>query len=210
MKKPSVLIIFLTVFIDFVGFGVVVTMLPLFTRDFGAHGFVNGIIFASYSAMQFIFSPIWGRLSDRIGRRPILLMSTAGACLSYILFAVASGMANQAALWLIILSRVLAGTCAGNVTVAQAYMADISPPEKRSKMMGIVGMAIGLGFVFGPGIGSLGLMWLELPGPGWIARVSSTRKPASSRLPLMFPNIRRIFAVPSMPKKSVHSPIRQP
>ncbi len=173
MKRPSAWVIFFTVFIDFVGFGVVVTMLPLFTLHFGAQGFVNGVIFAAYSAMQFVFSPIWGRYSDRIGRRPVLLMSTAGAFLSYVLFAVASGMANQAALWLIILSRVLAGSCAGNVTVAQAYMADVSPPEKRTKMMGIIGMAIGLGFVFGPGIGSLGLLVAGLPGPGWFAAALS-------------------------------------
>ena len=168
-KRPSILVVFFTVFIDFVGFGIVINLLPLFTRDFGAKGWVNGIIFASYSLMQFIFSPIWGKLSDRVGRRPILLMSTAGACGSYVIFALASGMANAAGLWLIIFSRVLAGTCAANITVAQAYVADISAPEKRSKMMGMIGMAIGLGFVFGPGIGSLGLMGFGLPGPGWIA-----------------------------------------
>src|SRR6266496_1163707 len=96
MKKgPSVLVIFLTVFIDLIGFGVVVPMLPLYVRDFGAHGYIIGVIFAVYSAMQFIFSPIWGRLSDRIGRRPVLLMSTAGACVSYVIFAVASGLANH-------------------------------------------------------------------------------------------------------------------
>ncbi|HKI69908.1 MAG TPA: MFS transporter [Verrucomicrobiae bacterium] len=174
MRKPSVLIIFLTVFIDLVGFGVVVPLLPLYSRDFGAHGLVIGLIFASYSAMQFVCSPIWGRLSDRIGRRPVLLMSTAGACISYVIFALASGLANPTtALWLIILSRVFAGACGGNITVAQAYIADITPPEKRSKMMGIIGMAIGLGFVFGPAIGGISLAVLGLTGPGWIAAVLS-------------------------------------
>lgn len=169
-RAPSIFVIFLTVFIDLVGFGIVVPMLPLYTRDFGAHGYVIGLIFAVYSAMQFLFSPIWGRFSDRIGRRPILLMSTAGACVSYVLFALASGLASHAAaLGLIIVSRVLAGCCGGNITVAQAYVADITPPEKRSKMMGIIGMAIGLGFVFGPGIGAASLSGLGLTGPGWIA-----------------------------------------
>src|ERR1700758_2897667 len=79
MKKPSVLIIFLTVFIDLIGFGIVVPLVPLYSRHFGAHGLVIGAIIASFSAMQFVFSPIWGRLSDRYGRRPILLISTAGA-----------------------------------------------------------------------------------------------------------------------------------
>ena len=174
MRKPSVLVIFLTVFIDLVGFGVVVPLLPLYSRDFGAHGLAIGLIFASFSAMQFICSPIWGRFSDRIGRRPVLLMSTAGACVSYVIFALASGLANPtAALWLIILSRVFAGACGGNITVAQAYIADITPPEKRSKMMGIIGMAIGLGFVFGPAIGGISLAGLGLKGPGWVAAVLS-------------------------------------
>ena len=169
-RKPSILVIFLTVFIDLVGFGIVVPMLPLYTRDFGAQGYLIGIIFAVYSAMQFVFSPIWGRFSDRVGRRPILLMSTAGACVSYVIFGFASGLANHAtALGLIVLSRILAGGCGGNITVAQAYVADITPPEKRSKMMGIIGMAIGLGFVFGPGIGAASLAGLGLTGPGWIA-----------------------------------------
>ena len=176
-RAPSIFVIFLTVFIDLVGFGIVVPILPKYTETFGAHGVVIGLIFAVYSAMQFIFSPIWGRLSDRVGRRPILLMSTAGACASYVLFAIASGLASHmAALGLIILSRVLAGCCGGNITVAQAYVADITPPEKRSKMMGIIGMAIGLGFVFGPGIGALSLSphsHLGLAGPGWIAAALS-------------------------------------
>jgi DHA1 family tetracycline resistance protein-like MFS transporter len=169
-RRPSVLFIFLTVFIDLVGFGVIVPLVPLYSRDFGAHGIVIGLIFASYSAMQFIFSPIWGRMSDRHGRRPILLLSTAGACLSYVLFAVSSGLQNHTtALWLMIVSRLFAGMCGGNITVAQAYIADITPPEKRSKMMGLIGMAFGLGFIFGPIFGGVGLKYFGLTGPGWIA-----------------------------------------
>ena len=173
-RTPSILVIFLTVFIDLVGFGIVVPILPLYAREFGANRFIIGVIFAAYSAMQFIFSPIWGRMSDRIGRRPVLLMSTAGACISYVLFGFSSGLANHVlALWLIVLSRILAGTCGGNITVAQAYVADITPPEKRSKKMGLIGMAIGLGFVFGPGIGAVSLSGLGLTGPGWIAAALS-------------------------------------
>lgn len=170
-RRPSVFIVFLTVFIDFIGFGIVMILLPLYSRDFGASDWFVGVILASYSVMQLIFSPILGRLSDRHGRRPVLLLSTAGACSSYVLFAVASGISNHAvALWLILLSRVLAGTCAGNVTVAQAYIADITPPEKRSKMMGLIGMAIGLGFVFGPAVGGISLLaGMGMTGPGWVA-----------------------------------------
>src|SRR5512135_2062754 len=90
-RKPSLLVVFLTVFIDLLGFGIVLPLVPIFSRHYGAGGFVIGAIIASFSAMQFIFSPVWGRLSDRHGRRPVLLISTAGAALSYVLFAVGSG-----------------------------------------------------------------------------------------------------------------------
>ena len=170
MRKPSVLIIFLTVFIDLVGFGIIVPLVPVYSRHFGAQGILIGLIIASYSAMQFIFSPIWGRLSDRYGRRPILLLSTAGAALSYGLFAFSSGLNHhQTAIWMMILSRSLAGLFGGNITVAQAYIADITPPEQRSKRMGLIGMAFGLGFIFGPAIGGLSLKHIGNTGPGWIA-----------------------------------------
>ena len=95
MRKPSVLVVFLTVFIDLIGFGIVVPLVPLFSSHFGAHGFVIGVIVASFSAMQFVFSPIWGRLSDRIGRRPVLLVSTFGAAGSYVIFALSCGMRSE-------------------------------------------------------------------------------------------------------------------
>jgi MFS transporter, DHA1 family, tetracycline resistance protein len=170
MRKPSVLVVFLTVFIDLVGFGIVVPLVPLYSRHFGAHGLVIGVIIASFSAMQFIFSPIWGRWSDRYGRRPILLISTAGAALSYVLFAISSGIQNHnLALGMMVLSRAFAGVCGGNITVAQAYIADITPPEQRSRRMGLIGMAFGLGFIFGPAIGGLSLKYLGSTGPGAIA-----------------------------------------
>ncbi|HMP84695.1 MAG TPA: MFS transporter, partial [Verrucomicrobiota bacterium] len=170
MRKPSLLVIFLTVFIDLIGFGIVVPLTPLFGKHFGAHGFVIGVIIASFSAMQFIFSPIWGKLSDRVGRRPVLLFSTAGAAASYVLFALACGMENHtAALWMMVAARVVAGICGGNITVAQAYIADITPPEHRSKRMGLIGMAFGLGFIFGPVIGGVSLKFFGNSGPGWAA-----------------------------------------
>lgn len=170
LRTPSLLTIFLTVFIDLVGFGIVVPLVPVYSRHLGASGFVIGVIIASFSAMQFLFSPFWGRLSDRIGRRPVLLVSTAGAVVSYVLFALGSGMENHTAalVWLVV-SRVLAGICGGNIVVAQAYIADISPPEQRSRRMGLIGMAFGLGFIFGPIIGGLSLHYLGQTGPGWVA-----------------------------------------
>jgi MFS transporter, DHA1 family, tetracycline resistance protein len=170
MRKPSVLVVFLTVFIDLIGFGIVVPLVPVYSRHFGAHGIVIGMIIAAFSAMQFVSSPIWGRLSDRHGRRPILLVSTAGAALSYVLFALSSALTNHTlALSLMVVSRAFAGICGGNITVAQAYIADISPPEQRSRRMGLIGMAFGLGFIFGPIIGGLSMKYLGNTGPGWMA-----------------------------------------
>jgi MFS family permease len=130
MRKPSVLVVFLTVFIDLVGFGIVLPLLPIYSRNFGAKGWMIGAIMGSYSLMQFLFAPAWGRLSDRIGRRPVLLVSTAGAALSYALFAIGSGLAGQTALLVLLASRVFAGICGANITVAQAYIADITPPGR--------------------------------------------------------------------------------
>ncbi len=162
--------IFLTVFMDLIGFGIVITLVPLYSKHYGASGFVIGAIIAAYSAMQFLFSPLWGRLSDRIGRRPILLTSTAGAALSYVLFAIGSGLQNHTtALWVLFLARAFAGICGGNIAVAQAYIADITPPENRSKRMGLIGMAFGLGFIFGPAIGGISMKLLGATGPGWVA-----------------------------------------
>ena len=178
MRKPSVAVIFLTVFLDLVGFGIVVPLLPIYGKHLvpdcvpmiWAQGLVIGAIIASFSAMQFIASPIWGRLSDRHGRRPILLISTAGAACSYALFALSSSLARpMAALGLLVVSRMLAGTFGGNITVAQAYIADVTPPEQRSRKRGLIGMAFGLGFIFGPAIGGISSKYLGATGPGWIA-----------------------------------------
>jgi MFS family permease len=194
MKKgPSVLVIFLTVFIDLIGFGIVVPLIALYSRNFHAGGWMIGIIGASYSAAQFVFAPIWGRLSDRLGRRPMLLFSTAGAAISYVIFAIASGLSDATtALTLLLVSRTFAGACGGNITVAQAYIADITPPENRSKRMGLIGMAFGLGFICGPIIAGIGLKFLGNTGPGWLAAgicafnfllalfiLSESRKPSS-------------------------------
>lgn len=174
-RRPSILVIFLTVFIDLVGFGIVVPLVPVFSRHYGASGFAIGAIIASFSAMQFLFSPVWGKLSDRHGRRPILLISTAGAALSYVVFALGAGIENPAtALWVLLLARVFAGICGGNITVAQAYIADITPPADRSKKMGLIGMAFGLGFIFGPAISGIALKYAGSAAPGWVAAALCT------------------------------------
>src|SRR5439155_6445898 len=169
MRKPSLFVVFLTVFIDLIGFGIVLPLLPIYTRNFGASGFLIGAILASYSLMQFLFAPAWCRLSDRIGRRPVLLVSTAGAAISYAVFAIGSGLSGNLALWVLLGSRMFAGICGANITVAQAYIADITPAADRSKRMGLIGMAFGLGFIFGPALGGLSIHLLGVQGPGWVA-----------------------------------------
>ena len=169
-RKPSLLVVFLTVFIDLIGFGIVVPLVPIYSRHYGAGGFVIGAIIASYSAMQFLFAPVLGRWSDHIGRRPVMLISTAGAALSYVLFAIGSGFENHAAaLWALLVSRAFAGVCGANITVAQAYIADITPPEQRSRRMALIGVAFGLGFILGPAVSGIALKLFGVTGPGWTA-----------------------------------------
>ncbi|MBN8247995.1 MAG: MFS transporter [Verrucomicrobia bacterium] len=171
MSAPSIGILFLTVFVDLIGFGIVLPLLPTYGESFGASGLTIGALMASYSAMQFLFSPIWGAWSDRVGRRPVLLVSTLGSTGSYALFAVASTLTGQAALWGILASRLLAGICGANLTVAQAYIADITPPADRSRRMGLIGMAFGLGFILGPALAIVAQTLFGKAGPGAVASV---------------------------------------
>ena len=169
MKKPSLLVIFLTVFIDLIGFGIVLPLLPGYSERFGARGFQIGLIISSFSLMQFFFAPMWGRLSDRIGRRPVLLISNAGSTLSYALFAVGSSLTGSKGLMILLASRVFAGICGANLSVASAYIADVTTRENRSKGMGLIGMAFGLGFILGPALGAFSAARFGLAGPGWVA-----------------------------------------
>ena len=142
-------ILFLTVFVDLVGFGIVLPLLPLYADRFGATGTVVGVLVLSYSAAQLLFAPLWGRLSDRYGRRPVLIVGLLGSALSYLVFAYAGSV------WVLLLSRVMAGIGGANIPVAQAYIADVTPPEHRAGNMGLIGAAFGLGFIFGPIIGGV-------------------------------------------------------
>jgi len=171
MKRPSLLIVFLTVFIDLIGFGIVLPLLPRYSELYGAHGAMIGFIIASYSIMQFLFAPWWGRLSDRIGRRPVLLISNAGSTISYAMFALSAwpGLPATTALGILLGSRIFAGLCGANISVASAYVADVTPPEKRSHGMAMIGVAFGLGFTLGPVIGALSAQQFDLQGPGWVA-----------------------------------------
>jgi MFS family permease len=144
MKRSSLLVLFLTVFIDLIGFGMVIPFLSFYAREYGASGMAVGGVVGIYSIMQFFFAPIWGRLSDRVGRRPILLVSLAASFTGYLLFAFSRSLA------VLFASRVIAGIGGANIGTAQAYIADSTTPENRAKGMGLIGAAFGLGFILGP------------------------------------------------------------
>jgi MFS transporter, DHA1 family, tetracycline resistance protein len=149
MKRSSLFVLLLTVFIDLLGFGIVVPFLAYYAQEYGASGWIAGLLLASYSLMQFLFAPIWGRLSDRIGRRPVMLISLSGGVIGYSLFAMAESLT------LLFVARIIAGIAAANIGIAQAYIADSTSLENRAKGMGLIGAAFGLGFIFGPPFGGL-------------------------------------------------------
>ena len=150
MKQSKVfLVLFSSVFIDLIGFGIIIPLLPFYAQDFGATPQVVTLVVATFSLMQFICTPIWGNLSDRFGRRPIILASIAGSGVSYLLFAFANSLP------MLFLARALSGAMGSTLTVSQAYMADITTPENRAKGMGIIGAAIGGSLTLGPAIGGI-------------------------------------------------------
>ncbi|WP_254507602.1 MFS transporter [Anatilimnocola floriformis] len=148
-SKGSLLVIFLTVFIDLLGFGMVLPLLPLYAEKFGLaeHGWQLGLLMAIFSMMQFVFSPLWGRVSDRIGRRPVIIVGLIGSVVCYGLFGIA---AIQESWELLFLSRLGAGIAGATISTAAAYIADVTTKEKRAKGMALIGVSFGLGFTFGP------------------------------------------------------------
>ncbi|HEX4913450.1 MAG TPA: MFS transporter [Vicinamibacterales bacterium] len=142
-------VIFVTVFIDLLGFGIIIPLLPFYAESFGASAFTIGLLNTSFSLMQFLFSPIWGRWSDRVGRKPIILVGLLGSCLSYVTMALAPSLT------LLFVARIIGGIAGANIPTAQAYIADVTTPENRARGMGMVGAAFGLGFIFGPALGGL-------------------------------------------------------
>jgi MFS family permease len=154
-NKSTIAIIFLTIFIDLLGFGIFIPLLPSFSiNELHISELMIGFIVGIYSLMQFLFTPIWGSLSDRYGRKPILVMSLIGSIISYLLLAlVFSGVVLSVVL--LVLSRAFAGVFAANLSAAQAVISDITAPEERTKGIGLISAAFGLGFVFGPAIGGV-------------------------------------------------------
>ena len=178
-RKGSLAVIFLTVFIDLLGFGMVLPLLPIYAKDFAAQmsleeghvqvGLVIGLLMSSFSAMQFLFAPLWGRLSDRVGRRPVIMFGLASSVVFYTLFGVATVMKS---LPLLFTSRIGAGIAGATISTAHAYIADVTTKEHRTRGMALIGAAFGLGFTFGPLFGYLAVPSGEGdpgPGPGYAA-----------------------------------------
>ena len=162
-QHGSLFVIFLTVFIDLLGFGIVLPLLPIYGEQFatqhgftaGQAGWMVGLLMASFSAMQFFFLPVWGRLSDLYGRRPILLVGLAGSTVFYTLFGVATVWGSLA--WLFV-ARIGAGIAGATISTAQAYIADTTSAANRTKGMALIGAAFALGFTVGPLIGAAALL----------------------------------------------------
>ena len=133
--------------VDLIGFGIVMPVLPFYAKEFGASATVLGMLLMCHAAAQFVFAPLWGRLSDRIGRRPVLLMTIAGTALSLLALGLATSLP-----W-VFAARVLGGAFAANISVASAYIADVTAEEERTRWMGMLGASFGIGFLLGPAIG---------------------------------------------------------
>ena len=142
-------VLFLIVLVDLIGFGVIIPLLPFYAEQFRASPAVVTLVMAVYSLAQLFAAPLWGRLSDRVGRRPVLMVSMAGAALSYLVL----GFAHD--LWVLFAARAFCGAMAGNISAAFAYVADVTTPENRARGMGMIGAAYGLGFIAGPALGGI-------------------------------------------------------
>ena len=147
--KSALVVLFLVVFINLVGFGLIVPLLPFFGSSLDAPEWQITLMFAAYSAGQFFAEPFWGRLSDRIGRKPVQLITLSANAVGYLLLVFAPNI------WAAILVRLFTGLGAGNISTVQGYVADVTPPEQRAGRMGLLGAAFGLGFIVGPGVGGL-------------------------------------------------------
>ena len=161
MSRP-LLVIFLTVFVNLVGFGIIIPLLPFYGETFGASPLVIGFLFAAFSLAQLVAAPILGALSDRYGRRPVLIFSLVGTVISFVMLAIAQSLA------MLFAARIVDGLSGGNITIARAYIADVTEPDERAKAYGFLGAAFGLGFIVGPGLAGL-FAQISYTAPIWAA-----------------------------------------
>jgi MFS transporter, DHA1 family, tetracycline resistance protein len=161
LARP-LLVIFLTIFVNLVGFGIIIPLLPFYAETFGASPFLIGLLFASFSIGQLVASPLLGELSDRFGRRPVLIFSLIGTVVSFVMLALAQSLT------MLFVARLVDGLSGGNITTARAYIADITPEEGRARAYGLLGAAFGLGFIIGPALGAL-FSHISYTAPIWAA-----------------------------------------
>ncbi|MFB6467326.1 MFS transporter [Cytobacillus sp. Hz8] len=165
--KKALPILFLVMFLVMVGFGIIIPVLPFYAEKIGANPTELGLLMSIYSFMQLLFAPIWGRVSDRIGRKPVIMVGIIGLSLSFFLMSISTN------LWMLFIARIIGGSLsAANMPTVMAYVADITTPENRAKGMGMIGAATGLGFIFGPAIGGV-FSKINLNTPFYIAATSS-------------------------------------
>src|ERR1700675_3107822 len=156
------LIIFLTIFVNLVGFGIIIPLLPFYAETFGASPLVIGLLFAIFSLCQLITAPALGDLSDRYGRRPVLIFSLLGTVASFVMLALAQSLT------MLFLARIVDGLSGGNISTARAYVADVTQPEDRARAYGLIGAAFGLGFILGPALTGV-LAKVSYTAPIWVA-----------------------------------------
>ena len=204
VSKSSLFAVYFTVFIDILGFSIILPMLPYYAQHFGANGTQVGMLLTSYSLAQFIGAIILGRLSDRFGRRPVLLSCLIGSALSFLL------LASAQSLFMIFLARSLAGLFGGAIATAQAYISDVTDKKERTKYMGFLGACIGSAFVFGPAIGAVLMSWgfafvsyfsALICGLNFVLsyfRVKESHHDRSERAHLNWKKVQEIFKRPSL------------
>jgi DHA1 family tetracycline resistance protein-like MFS transporter len=158
------LVIYLTIFVNLVGFGIIIPLLPFYAETYGASPFVIGLLFASFSLSQLVAAPVLGELSDRYGRRPVLIFSLIGTALSFAMLALAQSLV------MLFAARIVDGLSGGNITTARAYIADVTTHEDRARAFGMLGAAFGLGFIIGPALGGA-FSYISYTAPIWAAAV---------------------------------------
>jgi len=201
MTRP-LLVIFLTIFVNLIGFGIIIPLLPFYAETFGASPLVIGLLFAIFSVCQLVAAPVLGDWSDRYGRRPILIFSLLGTVLSFVLLAVAHSLT------MLFIARIVDGLSGGNISTARAYVADVTEPKDRARAYGLIGAAFGLGFIFGPALSGV-LAKVSYTAPIWAAAGITLAATAVAWLWLP-ETVHRAQAGTGMPFRNLPEMLRRP